>query len=149
VYGHFRDKIAEIPKIVNSGLEDRYKVWKRLAKLNLTSEAKDLTWLLSHRALNTLDILKKWEIRSTDKCPACINEVETNLHPLIQCPLNAEMWAMAQELAPQIGNCTAENLADLEFKCKQEENYAIATIVTEAFLAGWYARNETIFKNRT
>jgi hypothetical protein len=73
--------MVEKPKVLDSDLPDRYTIWK-LRKRNLSSEAKDLVWLLSHRAINTLDILKKWEIRNTDKCPVCLTEVQTNLHPI-------------------------------------------------------------------
>jgi hypothetical protein len=140
--------MVEKPKVLYSDLSDRYKIWEKLRKLNLSSEAKDLVWLLSHRAINTLDILKKWEIRNTDKCPVCLTEVETNLHPIIQCSSNKEMWKLAVELAPQIEKCTAEELADLEFGCRKEEQYALTTIVTEAFLTGWHTRNEAIFKGK-
>lgn len=54
-----------------------------------------------------------------------------------------------KKLTPQLNNCTAEKLADLDFDCKKEDYYAIATIVTEAFLTGLYSRNEVIFKNKT
>jgi hypothetical protein len=148
-YSHFRGTIADKPKIFNSELEDRYTIWKRLTKFNLSSEAKDLVWLLSHRALNTLDILKNWEIRASDKCRASLDQMETNLHPTIECPLNNEMWATVTELVPQLSKSTAEILADLEFECKKEKYYAMATIVTEALLAGWHSRNEIIFKNKT
>jgi hypothetical protein len=139
--------MVEKPKVLYSNLSDRYKIWEKLRKLNISSEAKDLVWLLSQRAINTLDILKKWEIRNTDKCPVCLTE-ETNLHPIIQCSSNKEMWKLAVELAPQIEKCTAEELADLEFGWRKEEQYALTTIVTEAFLTGWHTRNEAIFKGK-
>jgi hypothetical protein len=36
---------------------------------------------------------------------------------------------------------------DAEFP-RKEEQYALTTIVTEAFLTGWHTRNEAIFKGK-
>ena len=44
--------------------------------------------------------------------------------------------------------CTAEELADLEFGCRKEEQYALTTVVAKAFLTGWHTRNEAIFKGK-
>lgn len=57
------------------------------------------------------------------------------------------MWRLVVELAPQLDKYTAEELVDLEFGCKKEE-YALTTIVTEAFLTGWYTINDVIFKSK-
>lgn len=88
---------------------------------------------MSHRTIDTLDILKKWEIKTSDQCPTCLIKTETNLHVTIECPVNNVMWSTVFELAPQTQKCTAENLADLTFECRKEDYYAISTIVADAF----------------
>jgi hypothetical protein len=56
-YAYFRNIMVEKPKVLYSNLSDRYKIWEKLRKLNISSEAKDLVWLLSHRVINTLYII--------------------------------------------------------------------------------------------
>jgi hypothetical protein len=56
------------------------------------------------------------------------NRSTNKLTPYKQCSSNKEMWKLALELAPQIEKCTAEELADLEFGCRKEEQYAILRI---------------------
>lgn len=55
----FRDKVARRPKIMGDELSNYKTICKKLKERIYGHGVKDLVWQLSHRVLNTMDMLKK------------------------------------------------------------------------------------------
>ena len=69
-------------------------LWRKVWKLSIPGKVKHLIWRAYHETLPTNHHLQRRRIRSSRLCPICLQEDETTLHTLWQCPMARNMWAL-------------------------------------------------------
>ena len=79
-------------------------LWRKVWKLSVPGKVKDLIWRAYHETLPTNHQLHRRRIRSSRLCPICLQEDETTLHTLWQCPMARNMWALIPERTQKLPN---------------------------------------------
>jgi hypothetical protein len=69
-------------------------LWCKVWKLSVPGKVKHLIWRAYHETLPTNHQLHRRRIRSSGLCPICLQEDETTMHTLWQCPMARNTWAL-------------------------------------------------------
>jgi hypothetical protein len=79
-------------------------LWRKVWKLSVSGKVKHLIWRAYHETLPTNHQLHRRRIRSSGLCPICLQEDETTLHILWQCPMARNTWALIQGRMQKLPN---------------------------------------------
>lgn len=147
VYGHLVQNEIAPPKVLEKpDHAKRAEAWKKLKKLPLSTEAKDLMWLIAHEALPIAAKIFTYHIVKHNLCTICYGETETISHCLFNCSQARPIWQLLYQLAPIIKNIPIEDLALLNLNIPEKNlNKYVSIMVSEACHTVWLARNKKVF----
>ena len=119
-------------------------LWRKVWKLSIPGKVKHLIWRAYHETLPTNHHLQRRRIRSSGLCPICLQEDETTLHTLWQCPMARNMWALILGHMQKLPNHGGDfslfmQKIFLDFSKDDTEDWAVIT------WAIWNARNRHVF----
>ena len=119
-------------------------LWRKVWKLSVPSKVKHLIWRAYHETLPTNHQLHRRRIRSSGLCPICLQEDETTLHILWQCPMAMNTWALISGLMQKLPNHGGDFSLFMQkifsdFSKEATEDWAVIT------WSIWNARNHHVF----
>ena len=119
-------------------------LWRKVWKLSMPGKVKHLIWRAYHETLPTNYQLHRRRIRSSGLCPICLQEDETTLHTLWQCPMARNTWALIPGRMQKLPNHGGDFSLFMQkifsdFSKEAVEDWAVIT------WAIWNARNRYVF----
>jgi exonuclease III len=128
---------------------EKEALWKRLAKLPISPEARNFMWLISHEILPVKVFLKRRTIIKDDVCPMCDQAPETIEHCLLDCTMATPLKTVIFNYFPTLSIFTTSQLLACNFpQLTEEEINIISIVLSEGLFMNWLARNDRVFRKK-
>ncbi|XP_035544636.1 uncharacterized protein LOC118348020 [Juglans regia] len=90
---HLEESRSRVSKGESSEQNGLGKLWKSIWRLNIPGSTKNFLWKAGNNLLATRKNLRSKRIVEDSRCPICLQEEETVMHVLWQCPAANDVWS--------------------------------------------------------